>query len=157
TPPNVPTILSVNAQGCNQIFVSWTASSDVSTPHQQVSGVAGYKVYRGGSYLAFVTVTSLTDTGLSGNTHYGYQVSADDHSTNETALSTVVSTGTPPCNDTSPPTVPVVTISAPNCSQVVVSWTPSTDPSVAGQASTGVSGYNIYSGGSLLGFVNGTT
>jgi chitodextrinase len=122
-----------------------------------VSGLKGYNVYRGGSFLKFVTGTTTTDSGLAGSTSYSYQVSALDNANNESGRATAVNLNTPGCPDTTPPTVPGnLAASASTCSQVTLAWAASSDPTVSGQANSGVKGYNVYRGGALLKFVTGT-
>lgn len=81
--PSIPSGLSASAVSSSQINLNWSASTDNV-------GVAGYKVYRGGSYLKSVTGTSASDTGLSPGTAYSYQVSAYDAAGNESAKSSTV-------------------------------------------------------------------
>lgn len=80
TAPNTPTNLAATAASNSQIDLSWAASTDNV-------GVAGYKIYRDGTYLKSVTTTSTSDTGLSANTQYCYTVSAYDTAGNESAQS----------------------------------------------------------------------
>jgi len=89
TPPSVPTNLVARATAPTRISLTWTASTDDV-------GVAGYKVYRGGSYLASVTTASYTDTACSASSSYTYTVSAYDASGNESAQSSSASATTPP-------------------------------------------------------------
>ena len=72
--PSVPSGLRALASSCDQINLSWTASTDNG------SGVQGYKVYRGGVFLKQVLApaTSTTDAGLLPSTTYSYAVSAVD-------------------------------------------------------------------------------
>jgi fibronectin type 3 domain-containing protein len=133
--------VAATAQTPTQVLVSWTASTDAGT------GVAGYRVYRDGSMvaLASVTTTSYTDNAVVANTLYSYTVRAFDAATppNESALSGSVSATTPPAPvlDTTPPSVPGgVTAVAQSASQILVSWTASTDAS-------GIGGYRIYRNG----------
>src|SRR6266404_1852388 len=59
--------------------------------------------------------------------------------------------------DTTPPTTPTnLTATAVSSSQINLSWASSTDPNVKNQSS-GVKGYNVYRGGSLLTFVTTTS
>jgi uncharacterized repeat protein (TIGR03806 family) len=141
TPPSVPGGVTATAQTPTQVLVSWTASTDAG------AGVAGYRVYRDGSMvaLASVTTTSYTDNALVANTLYSYTVRAFDSATppNESALSGSVSATTPPAPvlDTTPPSVPGgLTAVAQSSSQILVSWTASTDAS-------GIGGYRIYRNG----------
>ncbi|OHE56668.1 MAG: hypothetical protein A2Z47_12195 [Thermodesulfovibrio sp. RBG_19FT_COMBO_42_12] len=67
TAPTTPTDLTATAISSSQIDISWTASTDNV-------GVAGYKIYRDGTYLKSVTgSTSTSDTGLNPSTQYCYQ------------------------------------------------------------------------------------
>src|SRR3989344_2717527 len=79
TPPSVPTGLTATAVSSSQINLSWTASTDPVVTGQATSGVAGYKVFRGGVQIATVTMgTSYSNTGLTAATTYSYTVSAYD-------------------------------------------------------------------------------
>src|SRR4030042_662948 len=81
TAPTTPTDLTATAISSSQIDISWTASTDNV-------GVAGYKIYRDGTYLKSVTgSTSTSDTGLNPSTQYCYTVSAYDSANNESAQS----------------------------------------------------------------------
>jgi chitodextrinase len=82
TAPSVPTGLTATAVSTNQINLTWSASTDTGG-----SGLAGYKIYRGGTQTATVTGTSYTDTGLSASTQYCYTVAAYDNAANTSAQS----------------------------------------------------------------------
>ena len=58
-------------------------------------GVTGYKVYRGGSYLATVASTSYTDGGLTSDTPYSYYVAALDAAGNASTASNTAPLGRP--------------------------------------------------------------
>jgi len=88
TPPTVPTGLTATAISPTRISLSWTASTDNV-------GVTGYKIYRGGAYVATSATTSYTDTGRSPSTNYSYTVSAIDARNNESAQSTAANATTP--------------------------------------------------------------
>jgi hypothetical protein len=90
TPPTVPTGLQATAVGPNQINLGWSASSDSGT------GVAGYRIYRGGVPVGTATTISYTDSGLSANTFYTYTVRAYDAAApaNESAPSSSASATT---------------------------------------------------------------
>ncbi len=80
TAPSTPTDLTATAISSSQIDLSWNASPE--------SDVAGYKIYRDGTYLKSVTgSTSTSDTGLNPSTQYCYTVSAYDSSNNESGQS----------------------------------------------------------------------
>ncbi|MES1195266.1 MAG: malectin domain-containing carbohydrate-binding protein, partial [Opitutus sp.] len=73
TAPSIPGSLAATALSTTQVALSWSASSDAGT------GVAGYRVLRGGVPLTTVTTTSFTDSGLTANTAYTYTVTAFDN------------------------------------------------------------------------------
>jgi hypothetical protein len=80
TPPSQPTGLSAHATSSREIDVNWAASS---------GDVDGYTVYRDGIAVANTTpdVTSFSDSGLAGGTHYTYTVDAFDLAENHSAPS----------------------------------------------------------------------
>jgi chitodextrinase len=139
--PSTPTGLSATAASCSQINLSWNASTDTGG-----SGLNGYEIYRGGTYVKTVTTTSTSDTGLAASTSYSYTVKAIDNAGNRSSASTAAGTTTPACPDTTPPSVPTgVTASAASCSQINLSWNTSTDT-----GGSGLSGYEIYRNGAFL-------
>lgn len=85
--PTVPTGLQATAVSSSQINLSWNASTDNSGVMQ--SGVAVYRIRRGGMFLADVNAPTLTysNTGLSPSTNYSYTVAARDAAGNESAQS----------------------------------------------------------------------
>lgn len=85
--PSTPSGLAASALSSSEIALSWNASTDDV-------GVAGYKIYRDGSYLTTVSGTSYTNGGLASATSYSYRVSAYDAAGNESALSSSVSATT---------------------------------------------------------------
>ena len=106
TPPTVPTNLTATPAGSTQINLSWTASTDASSP-------ITYRVERcqGAGCANFVEIatpvlTTLNNTGLTANTSYSYRVRAGNPSSNLSGYSNVATAATPPAADTTPPTVP---------------------------------------------------
>ncbi|MEV0287132.1 MULTISPECIES: cellulose binding domain-containing protein [unclassified Kribbella] len=67
TPPGAPTGLSGTATS-SSVSLSWSAAS----------GATSYSVYRNGTKVGSPTGTSYTDSGLTANTTYSYQVSASN-------------------------------------------------------------------------------
>lgn len=90
TPPTVPTGLMATPFSHNQINLTWNASEDNV-------GVAGYKIYRNGTYIASSETTSFSDTSLNPSTQYCYSLSAFDGAGNESAQTAQV------CATTFPP------------------------------------------------------
>jgi uncharacterized repeat protein (TIGR03806 family) len=73
TPPAAPTGVTATALSDSQIRVTWNAASDLS-------GISGYRVFRGGVLLTTVTTTSHTDSNLAAGTQYSYTIAAVDAS-----------------------------------------------------------------------------
>jgi chitodextrinase len=143
--PTTPTNLTAVATSTSQINLSWTASTDNV-------GVAGYRIFRGGSQIATVTGTSYSNTGLSSGTTYSYTVVAYDPGGNTSAQSApaaATTQGTAPTGDTQAPTAPSgLTATAMSSSQINLSWNASTD-------NVGVVGYSVYRGGAQIATVAG--
>lgn len=87
--PTVPGNLRSTYISQTQVNLAWTASTDNYA-------VAGYKIYRNGTYLTSVSTNTYSDTGLSTYTAYSYQVSAFDDADNESAKSNTVNVTTLP-------------------------------------------------------------
>lgn len=140
SPPTTPGTLSATPSG-SSIGLSWGASTDNV-------GVAGYDLERcigsgcTPSPYHNVTGTTYTDSGLAEVTTYAYRVRAFDAAGNYSGFSNTVSVTTP---DTSPPTVPQgLSATAASWATVNLSWQASTD-------NVGVTGYNVYRGGTQIG------
>jgi uncharacterized repeat protein (TIGR03806 family) len=154
TAPTVPAGVTATALSTSEIRIDWSASTD-----QGGGSLAGYRIYRNGSGTILATITSgtsYTDSGLTFNTAYSYQVRAFDNATppNVSGLSTAANATT--LNDTTAPTVPGgVTATALSSSSIRIDWTASTDSGGAGLA-----GYRLYRDGSssvLATVTSGTT
>jgi fibronectin type 3 domain-containing protein len=122
-----PTGVSATAQSSDSISVSW----------YQVSGASSYRVYRSdspyGNYSGLETAygTSYTDTGLSPNTTYYYQVAAYNSNREESERSNYVPATTP----MGPPATPTgLTATAQSSSSIYVSWS----------YVSGATGYHVY-------------
>jgi parallel beta-helix repeat protein len=140
--PTTPGGLAATATSSTSVGVSWTASSDNVA-------VTGYDVYRDGALLATVGAGTLAymDTVAVGSTH-SYTVDAFDAAGNHSATPGPV-TVTTPTSDTTPPTTPTdLTATAPNWTQVNLSWAAATD-------NVGVAGYTVYRNGVALTTVGG--
>jgi chitodextrinase len=141
--PSVPAGLSATAVSQTQINLSWSASTDTGG-----SGVAGYKIYRGGSQVGTSATTSYSDSGLSAGTTYLYRVAAYDVAGNVSAQSSQASAKT---LDTTAPSVPTgLNGSAASATLINLSWNASTD-------NVGVTGYRVYRGGTQIGTSATTT
>src|SRR3990172_5169055 len=145
TTPSTPTGLSAAVVSSSQINLSWTASTDNV-------GVTGYNVYRNGTPIATVASLSYNDTALTPNTTYSYTVSAYDAAGYSSVQSASASATTQAVSaDTALPTIPTgLTATAVSSSQINLSWTASTD-------NIGVTGYDIYRGGTPLTTVAATS
>ena len=138
TPPSTPQNFTATVVSSSRIDLAWSASSDDS-------GVAGYKVYRNGTYLDTTSSTSYPATGLTASTYYCFSVLAYDAAGNESGMSSqACRTTSATSGDTQAPTVPTnLTATAASSSQINLSWTASTD-------NVGVTGYKIYRGATFL-------
>ena len=87
--PTTPTSLSATAINPTRIDLSWGGSTDSGG-----SGLAGYRIYRGGVPLTTTSSTSYSDTTVSGGTSYSYNVTAYDNSSNESTQSNTASATT---------------------------------------------------------------
>ncbi|MBK7208286.1 MAG: S8 family serine peptidase [Elusimicrobia bacterium] len=74
--PSTPGNVRAVPLAADRLRVRWTASTD---DH----GVAGYRLWRDGVFVATVTATSHDDTGLAPDTLYGYTVAAYDFKNHE--------------------------------------------------------------------------
>ena len=70
SPPTAPSGLTATAVSTTQIDLAWGAATDPE------SGIASYRVYRGGTLVGSTTTTGFTDAGLTPATTYTYEVSA---------------------------------------------------------------------------------
>ncbi|MFC5823864.1 glycosyl hydrolase family 18 protein [Nonomuraea insulae] len=146
TAPSVPGNLRSTGVTNNSVALAWNASTDNV-------GVTGYEIYRGGTLITTVTGTTHTDTGLSASTVYSYTVRARDAAGNRSANSASVSATTTGGGggDTAAPTVPGnFRSTGVTNNSVALAWNASTD-------NVGVTGYEIYRGGTLITTVTGTT
>lgn len=135
--PSVPTGLGATPISQTQINLSWSGSTDTGG-----SGLAGYRIYRGGTQVGTSATTSYSDSGLAAGTTYLYRVAAYDGAGNVSAQSSQVSAKT---LDTMPPSTPTnLSGSATSATLINLTWTASTD-------NVGVTGYRVYRGGSQIG------
>jgi chitodextrinase len=113
-------------------------------------GVAGYGLYRGGTRVDTSSSTSGIFSGLTCNTSYTLAVDAYDAAGNRSAQ-TVVMVSTTACPDTSAPSSPTG-LAASNVTQtgLTVTWNASTD-------NVGVTGYDVYRGGTKVATVTSTS
>ena len=140
--PTTPTDLVVSATTTTSVSLSWNASTDTGG-----SGLAGYKVYRGGvaTPVATLTGTVYTDPGRVPGTSYSYTVRAYDNAGNESAeAGPVTGTTQAPAADATPPSVPAnLVVAGTTTTSVSLSWSESTDT-----GGSGLAGYRIYRDGS---------
>jgi chitodextrinase len=138
-PPSAPSGLNSPSKTATSIRLAWTGSTDNV-------GVAGYRVYRGGSSVGTSTTTAFTHAGLSASTAYTYTVRAYDATGNESANSNSLTVTTSANGgDTQAPSAPSGLNSPSKTDRsVTLAWTGSTD-------NVGVTGYRVYRGGVSVG------
>ncbi|SHF11059.1 glycoside hydrolase family 18 chitinase [Streptoalloteichus hindustanus] len=145
-PPTVPTNLAVTGTTSTSVSLSWSPSTDNV-------GVTVYEVVRNGTVTGASKSTQYSETGLTPNTEYSYQVRALDAKGNRSELSTAVTARTRPGDgpgDTEPPSVPTnLKVTAATSDSVSLSWTASTD-------NVGVTLYEIVRNGAKTGVSKGT-
>jgi len=140
-PPSVPTNVSAVAASASQINLSWTASSDNA-------GVAGYRVYRGGTQIGATISTTYSDTGLQAGTSYSYTVAAYDYVQNTSAQSSPPATATT-LSSTRDSRAPSVSMTSPAANTIVTGTTLSVDASASDNV--GVVGVQFLLDGNALG------
>nr|AQQ75213.1 GH10 Xylanase FN3 FN3 CBM2 [uncultured bacterium]AWD75445.1 xylanase [uncultured bacterium] len=136
-PPTAPSGLVASGTTSSSVSLAWSASTDNV-------GVTGYQILRapgasGGTFaqVGTSTSTSFTNTGLSANTTYRFQVRAVDAAGNVSAVSnTVTATTQGGGGDTTPPSAPGNLAGTTTSSSASLTWSASTD-------NVGVTGYQI--------------
>lgn len=98
--PSAPTNLQAAPEPSGDVQLTWTRPADAPRPIQ------GYRVYRDGQAIGFVTSTAFIDTDVAFDTQYRYAVSAVDDRGVEGERSAEVSVTTPPPPDLIPPAPP---------------------------------------------------
>jgi chitodextrinase len=134
-----PATLSIAGLKATSFALKWTAATGAS------GGIAGYDVYLDGALLGSTPATprSLAFTGLSPLTTYSLTVVARDNSGAFSAPSTPFAVTT--LADTTAPTRPTALVSAAlTTTSFTLSWTAPSD-------NVGVTGYNVYRAGVLVG------
>jgi chitodextrinase len=131
-PPAAPTGLTATAPAYNKVVLNWKAATDNT-------GVKSYTVIRDSVPIANIgNVTTYTDTPVSANTEYTYQVMAVDAAGNKSAWSAKATIKTPNVADSQAPAAPAhVTATAVSPTQVNVGWEAATD-------NIGVTAYDVY-------------
>lgn len=144
TLPSIPAGLTAQPISPTQVNLSWAASTDNV-------GVAGYKIYKNGTYAASVSGTTYSSTGLKASTQYSYAILSYDAALNNSAKTATIYATTPATSDTTAPSVPTGLTATPiSSSQINLAWNASTD-------NVGVAGYRIYKSGVLVGTTLATT
>ncbi|WP_435735509.1 glycoside hydrolase family 9 protein [Cellulosimicrobium sp. PMB13] len=145
TAPGTPVVRDITATGAT---VTWAASTDAGT------GVGTYDVLLDGGYVATVTGTSRTLTGLDPETTYRVSVVATDRAGNTSAPSTATSFTTldVPAPDTTAPTAPgTPVVRDVTATGATVTWAASTD------VGSGVGTYDVLLDGEHVATVTGTS
>ena len=141
--PTAPSSLTASNTTETSTDLSWNASTDNV-------GVTGYDVYQGATVIANTSSTSYQVIGLNSGTSYSFSVIAKDAAGNESVASNVVNVTTQ-SPDTQAPTAPTG-LNASNTTETStdLSWNASTD-------NVGVTGYDVFVGGSLSGSTASTS
>src|SRR5205814_1080735 len=129
--------LAASAITPTTLTLSWNAATDNVA-------VAGYRVYLNGTLLLSPSSTSAQIIELTPDFTRSFTVAAFDAAGNASAPSAPLSATTPPLPDTTVPSTPTGLVGvAVSSSQINLSWTAATD-------NVGVTGYNVYRGGTQI-------
>lgn len=157
-PPDTtpPTISSIALSGVTASSATITWTTNESSDTQVEYGLTAS--YGNSTTLNTSMVTShlATLSGLSAGTLYHYRVRSRDAAGNlGVSPDNILTTQTLP--DTTLPSVPAGLSATPTSeTQIQLSWTASTDPTGSGQAVSGVSEYQVFRGGVLIGTTTST-
>lgn len=143
--PTVPSNLKASNVMNNTFALTWSPATDNMS-------IAGYNVYKNGTFYKKSLSSNLAIEGLGSGQSYVMQVEAVDPAGNTSGLSTGITVLMAGTKETVPPTVPTnlsaETISSTN---FVLSWAASTDNDL-------VAGYEVFKNGDFIGFIgNGAT
>ncbi len=111
TPENVRALLA----STTEILVVWEASTDDK-------GVAGYNVYRNGDKVGTTPYPVFSDTGLSANTNYSYEVEAFDGQGLLSAKSLATPNITLDTPDTTAPPAPTDAVATMSGNMLSLTW-----------------------------------
>ena len=145
TDTTAPTAPTLSASGTTQTTTSllWSGATDNVA-------VTAYDVYKDGVLLGTTSTTSYAVTGLTASTTYSFTVKAKDAAGNVSVASNAVSVTTSAIVvDTTAPTAPTLTASGTTSTSTSLSWSGATD-------NIGVTGYDVYKDGVLLGSTSST-
>ncbi|MEV5710750.1 PQQ-dependent sugar dehydrogenase [Actinoallomurus sp. NPDC052274] len=137
--PTTPGDVHSTGVTSDSVTLAWAASTDDV-------GVAAYDIYNDGNKIseAAGTATSKTITGLTPKTQYRLTVFARDAAGNVSPSSNSVTVTTAASSDTEPPTAPAnLRSTGVTSGSVSLAWDASTD-------NVGVTGYDVYSGGTAI-------
>jgi len=140
TDTTAPTAPTLSASGTTQTTTNllWSGATDNVA-------VTAYDVYKDGVLLGTTSTTSYAVTGLTASTTYSFTVKAKDAAGNVSVASNAVSVTTSAIVvDTTAPTAPTLTASGTTSTSTSLSWSGATD-------NIGVTGYDVYKDGVLLG------
>jgi len=131
-PPTTPTGLVLTVKNENTVSIAWNPSTDNVA-------VSGYKVLRDSIEIGDVSTTAYSNTGLSADTKYTYQIMAYDSSGNFSSKSSSLEVTTDPkSGDTTPPSVPqALSAYGVKSDSLYIVWSQSTDD-------LAVVGYNVF-------------
>ena len=162
TKPGTPTGLAAEIVSSTIVDLTWNAASDPVVPGQSTSGVKGYRVFRNSTRIADLgPVLTYTDTGRTPGAQYRYAVASVDNRNNQSVLSPQVAVTMPATGEPIPPPEGGPDVTAPTVpqglsavvqgeTQINLTWTASTDPTVADQERSGVAGYKVYRDGAQV-------
>ncbi|GEM_PF-1790161 len=150
-PPTTPQLYQANVASSTNVALLWNTITDTG-------GATNYYVdiYRNGTRIATISgnSTTYTDTSCQPNTTYTYYLKTRDSAGNVSPASNSKTVTTPqPEEDETPPSVPTgLTVVSTGETFIAFKWNPSTDT-----GGSGLAGYKIYRGATLIATVNAST
>ncbi len=138
-PPTAPKSLKSTGSTATSVALSWKAATDNV-------GVAAYDVYHDGNKYTEVSGKTLKAdvTGLKPKTDYRFTVFARDAAGNVSTASNPAAVTTPESSDKAAPSAPKdLAVTGTTSNSVSLKWSAATD-------NVGVSGYDVYNGGTVL-------
>ncbi|MDO8646997.1 MAG: fibronectin type III domain-containing protein [Candidatus Diapherotrites archaeon] len=140
--PNTPTNFRSTANTTNSISLAWNANPETD--------LNSYKIYKNNVFLIKVNKPTVTYTaiGLTQNTDYNFQITALDHTQNESPRSGILTIKTDPISaDNNAPNTPAnFRVSTKDSNSVTLAWNANFE--------TDLNAYRIYSNGALVTKVN---
>src|SRR5262245_31059652 len=150
---SAPTSFSATPVSSSQIDLRWT-DSNLKLVQSTITGYSIERSLSATSGFALIdtttkNATAYKDMGRASATTYYYRVRTLGRNGVVSPVSNVTSATTPTADTTAPSMPPGLTASAPSCSQVILSWTASSET-----GGSGLAGYKVFRNGVQIATTN---